>query len=265
MSTQRHILIADPDTTERAALAAELAGLGYTVTQTASGSEATALAMSRSGRIDLMMVHSDLPDIEGSDLVARLRRRGVGTPIILITDSAAEDDVVGGLDAGADDVMVRPMRQRELGARLRAHLRAGGARGETDLRIGPATFRPSSRTLIHPDVARPLKLTEKETALLLRLYRGDGRPVSRLTLLREVWGYSPETSSHTVETHIYRLRRKIEPTPRSVPLLISESGGYRLTTETQMVPAGLHDAPATGWTMPLARPSLVSPALYRAG
>ncbi len=267
MSTQRHILIADSDGDERAALARELTTAGYSVSEAATGSEAMALAFSRAARIDLMLLHTDLPDADGREVVSRLRRRGISVPVILISDSANEEDVVWGLDAGADDFVVRPLRARELAARMRAQLRAGAAREDAEIRIGPAVFRPASRTMVHPDIARPLKLTEKETALLLRLCRADGRAVSRQTLLREVWGYSPDVSSHTVETHIYRLRRKIEPSPNSPALLVNEHGGYRLcppgveTPGWELEPAG----GAATWQRPLARPSMVTAGMLRVG
>lgn len=266
MNTQRHILIADGDFEARAALAGELAGAGYIVSQTGSGADAMSLALARTARIDLLLMAVALLDGDGREVVSRLRRRGVGLPVILMSDSAAEDDVVWGLDAGADDFLVRPLRPRELAARLRAHLRTGGSREESELRIGPAVFRPASRTLVHPDVSRPLKLTEKETLLLMRLYRGEGRPVSRQTLLREVWGYSPDATSHTVETHIYRLRRKIEPSPQSPALLVSESGGYRLCIETPPVTSQVWASPAAaGWNVPVVRPTIVQAQAYRVG
>ena len=266
MNIQRHILIADSHRESRTALAADLAECGYTVSHTGSGAEAVGLVLNRSASIDLLLLHTDLADADGRDVVTRLRRRGVGLPVMLMSDSAAEDEVVQGLDAGADDFIVRPVRPRELAARVRVQLRASATREDAELRIGPAVFRPASRTLVHPDVVRPLKLTEKETALLLRLYRAEGRAVSRQTLLREVWGYSPDVSSHTVETHSYRLRRKIEPTLQSPALLLSESGGYRLALEVAagvLVMAG--DAPPPGWKLPAARPKLVSAAVYRVG
>jgi DNA-binding response OmpR family regulator len=148
-------------------------------------------------------------------------------PIIALGTAATEDEVVRGLDSGANDFMVRPFRFAELHARLRAQLRMFEASEDVSFRIGPYVFRPAAKLLQDP-MGRRIRLTEKEAAVLKYLYRADGRPVGRDVLLREVWGYNPATDSHTVETHIYRLRRKVEPDPTRISLLINEGGGYRL-------------------------------------
>jgi DNA-binding response OmpR family regulator len=228
MSNRRNILIVDANRAAREALAGQLATFGFGVLHAGSAAEVAPLLLMRAARIDLALIETDLPDGDGRELVSRLRRRNAVLPLILLSALASEDDVVWGLDAGADDFVIRPLRVRELVARIRAQFRSADVREDGDLRIGPVVFRPTSRTLLHPDLPCAVKLTEKESALLMRLCRADGRPVSRQALLHEVWGYSPTASSHTVETHIYRLRRKIEPRPDSPCLLVSETGGYRL-------------------------------------
>jgi DNA-binding response OmpR family regulator len=228
MSTPRHILIVDGNPTARCELAREIGRLGYGTTQAASAADATSVALFLTSQVDLMLIDTDLPDADGRELVSRLRRRGVAVPVIVLSSAGAEDDVVWGLDAGADDYMVRPLRPRELAARIRAQFRVAVAPDDTDIRIGPLIYRPASRTVYRPGMVRSIRLTEKEAALLLRLCGAEGKPVSRQTLLREVWGYSPAVSSHTVETHIYRLRRKIEPGDGTPVLLLNEDGGYRL-------------------------------------
>jgi DNA-binding response OmpR family regulator len=227
MSASRHLLIVDGNAATRTELAREIGRLGYVVSS-APTAEAAFLALGRADNPDMVLVDSALPDATGRELVARMRRRGVMQPVILIADSASEDEVVAGLDSGADDFMVRPLRLRELGARIRAQLRVSMNRDEADMRIGMLTFRPATRTAFQPFLAQPVQLTEKEAALLGRLCRAEGRPVARDTLLREVWGYSPNAASHTVETHIYRLRRKIEGNPASPQLIVNDQGGYRL-------------------------------------
>jgi len=227
MHTQRTILIVDGNASARTALASELAASGFAVIQATCAAEVAGRTLGREGPPDLLIIDCALPDSHGRDVVAGLRRAGSAVPVILLAAEADEDDIVSGLDAGADDFLVRPTRERELAARVRALLRSA-ARDAGEIRVGPALFDPATRRLSHPAAGRPLRLTEKEAALLMRLCRADGEPVTRQTLLREVWGYSPAASSHTVETHIYRLRRKIEPTPDSPALLVSESGGYRL-------------------------------------
>jgi DNA-binding response OmpR family regulator len=231
MSNPRHILIVDGDADARGALARDVGRLGYTVSQVGSAADATSVALFLTSRVDLVLVDTDLPDADGRELVSRLRRRGLAVPMIVLSHAGAEDDVVWGLDAGADDYVVRPLRARELAARIRAQFRVAVAPDEADIRIGPVIYRPGSRTVYRPGMARSTRLTEKEAALLLRLCSAEGRPVSRQTLLREVWGYSPAVSSHTVETHIYRLRRKIEAGDGAPELLLNQDGGYRLRLE----------------------------------
>ncbi len=235
MNALKHILIVDGNAAARTELGRDIARHGYSVGYVPTA-EAALLVLARAGRADLVLVETDLPDCDGSDLVGRLRRRGVMLPVILLADSATEDDIVRGLDAGADDVVVRPLRMRELVARIRAQLRATACHEEGDLKVGVLTFRPATRIAVHPFLPRPVRLTEKEAALLGRLCRAEGRPVSRQTLLREVWGYSPNVSSHTVETHIYRLRRKIEDGVGTPPIVLSDEGGYRLATGEAMAP-----------------------------
>jgi DNA-binding response OmpR family regulator len=246
MNTPRHILIVDGDAGARDELAREVARHGYSVTQVATAADATSMALFLTARVDLMLIDTDLPDADGRELVSRLRRRGVTAPIIVLSSAGEEDDMVWGLDAGADDYIVRPPRPRELAARIRAQFRVATAPAEGDIRIGPITYRPASRTVYRPGMTRCTRLTEKEAALLLRLCSADGRPVSRQTLLREVWGYSPAVTSHTVETHIYRLRRKIESGSGSPMLLLNEDGGYRLAAGRVMEPEEAA-APFAGW------------------
>ena len=258
----RHILIVDGNVSARNDLARQVAGMGYKVTGAASAEAASSL-LCRASRADLVLIDTDLPDGDGRDLVVALRHRGVMLPMILLSDAASEDDIVAGLDAGADDYMVRPLRIREFAARIRAQFRITIDRDEDDLRVGVLTYRPATRTAFHPFLPQPVRLTEKEAALLARLCRAEGRPVSRQTLLREVWGYSPSVSSHTVETHIYRLRRKIEGSPATPPIVLSDEAGYRLSTG-EPAPATAHAelSPSATWLSSRRRTPIL--ALVRA-
>ena len=152
-------------------------------------------------------------------------------PIIMLTGSDAETDVVRGLDSGANDYIAKPFRLNELLARLRAQLRIFENSEDAVFTIGPYTFRPSAKLLQDPAKNRRIRLTEKEAAILKYLYRAGGRPVGRQILLNEVWGYNSAVTTHTLETHIYRLRQKIEPDPANACLLVTEGGGYRLDPE----------------------------------
>ncbi|MCW3476691.1 response regulator transcription factor [Limobrevibacterium gyesilva] len=229
MTGQKHILIVDDDRALRQMLAAALeAGGAFSVTEAGSVAEAAATALSRVQRFDAILLDLALPDGDGCELCSRLRRNGVRMPILMLTAAADEDDVVRGLDAGANDYMVKPFRFAELTARLRAQIRAHETSEDAVLVVGPYHFRPGSRSLYDPADNRRIRLTDKEAAVLKFLYRCAGKPVGRQVLLREVWGYNSGASTHTVETHIYRLRRKIERDPAIARILVNEEGGYRL-------------------------------------
>jgi DNA-binding response OmpR family regulator len=158
----------------------------------------------------------------------RLRQEGKRMPIIMLTGADAEADVIRGLEAGANDYVAKPFRLSELLARLRAQLRVFDNSEDAVFLIGPYSFRPSSKLLMEAARNRKIRLTEKESAILKYLYRAGGRPVGRQVLLNEVWGYNSAVTTHTLETHIYRLRQKIEPDPGNARLLLTEGGGYRL-------------------------------------
>ncbi len=182
------------------------------------------------GHIDLVLLDIGLPDMDGREACKRLRSDGFKSPIIMLTGSDDEKDMVAGLDAGANDYVTKPFKFAVLLARLRAHLRSHEQSEDAVFRIGPYEFRPAVKMLVTDDDKR-IKLTEKEASILKYLYRAGGKPVSRDVLLDEVWGYNSGVTTHTLETHVYRLRQKIEPTPGRTTLLLTDSGGYRLSFE----------------------------------
>jgi DNA-binding response OmpR family regulator len=234
MAGERPILIVDDDRTLRDELAAQLQLDGEFVVQEAgSVAEAVSLLAAAEQRFDALILDVSLPDGDGRDLCAELRRQGLHMPIIMLTGSDDEADVVRGLDAGANDYIAKPFRLGELLARLRAQLRIFENSEDAVFVIGPYTFRPSAKLLQEPQRNRRIRLTEKEAAILKFLYRAGTKPVARQILLNEVWGYNAAVTTHTLETHIYRLRQKIEPDPTNARLLVTEGGGYRLD------PAGL--------------------------
>jgi DNA-binding response OmpR family regulator len=177
-----------------------------------------------------MILDIGMPDGDGRDFCTCLRRRGLNIPIIMLSGSVAEVDIVRGLEAGANDYLTKPFRPAELSARLRAQFRTLDDSLGVSIVIGPYTFRPSAK-LLH-DVAnnRRVRLTNKEVAILKLLYRSDASPVDRQTLLQEVWGYNATILTHTLETHIHRLRQKMEANPADPVLLVTESRGYRLNS-----------------------------------
>jgi DNA-binding response OmpR family regulator len=186
-----------------------------------------------------------LPDGDGSDYCAKLRRQGHKMPIIMLTGFGGEMDIVRGLGAGANDYIVKPFRPRELMARIRTQLRDFETSDDATFTIGPYLFRPSARSLVERASNRRIHLTTKEVALLKFLHRARNRVVDRQGLLNRIWGYHTSVTTHTLETHIYRLRQKIEQDPATPRLLVTHRKGYRLRLE--------EGCPEIGGVMPLLR------------
>jgi DNA-binding response OmpR family regulator len=232
MSAKRPILIVEDDAALRETLAEQFASEhGFAAFIAATLDEAGAAINATDARFDAVILDIGMPDGDGCDFCAKLRRQGHNMPVIILTGSDGEADVVRGLDAGANDYISKPFRANELLARLRAQLRIFDNSEGATFTIGPYTFRPSIRTLQDPKKNQRVWLTAKEAAILKFLYRADAAIVDRQILLREVWGYNSGVTTHTLETHIYRLRQKIEPDPAHPTLLLTEAGGYRLGSE----------------------------------
>ncbi len=232
MPADRPILIVDDDRALRETLAEQLAVDGeFVAVEAATAAQAEEKLNAADARFDAIILDIGLPDGDGRDLCARLRRQGMKVPIIILTGSDGEVDVVRGLESGANDYIAKPFRLAELLARLRAQLRTFENSEDAVFSIGPYMFRPSAKLLQDVPRNRRIRLTEKEAAILKFLYRAGSRPVARQVLLNEVWGYNAAVTTHTLETHIYRLRQKIEPDPANARLLITEGGGYRLDPE----------------------------------
>jgi DNA-binding response OmpR family regulator len=176
---------------------------------------------------DLVIMDVGLPDIDGREAVKRLRREGYRRPIIMLTAHDSDADAVLGLDSGASDYVGKPFRFVVLLARIRSQLRQYEASEDAEFQIGHYTFRPTSKNLVNANGVK-LRLTEKEAAILRYLHRAEQQPVARETLLKNVWGYNANVTTHTLETHIYRLRQKIEDNPSEAQLLVTEGGGYKL-------------------------------------
>jgi DNA-binding response OmpR family regulator len=234
MAGERPILIVDDDAALREVLTEQLGvDREFGASEAGSVAEAERRLIAGGERFDAVILDVGLPDGDGRDLCARLRRHGLRMPIIMLTCSDDEADIVRGLDRGASDYIAKPFRMAELLARLRAQLRMFENSEDAVYAIGPYTFRPSAKMLVEAARGRKIRLTEKEAAILKYLYRAGARPIGRQVLLNEVWGYNAAVTTHTLETHIYRLRQKIEPDPANSRLLLTEGGGYRLD------PAGL--------------------------
>ncbi|HEY8578288.1 MAG TPA: response regulator transcription factor [Beijerinckiaceae bacterium] len=226
MAQVRKILIADDDRELRSTLAEQLA-LHEEFVATEVDDAGGALAATRADAPDLVIMDVGLPDMDGREAVRLMRRDGFKNPIIILTGNATDADAVLGLESGANDYVIKPFRFAVLLARIRAHLRQHEASDDATFQIGAYVFKPSSKHLVNEKGGK-LRLTEKETAILKFLYRASGAVVTRDILLREVWGYNANVTTHTLETHIYRLRQKIERDPANAQLLVTESGGYKL-------------------------------------
>lgn len=187
-----------------------------------------ALQSCRSEHFDALILDVGLPDMDGRELCKILRNEGIKSPIIMLTAADTDADTVAGLNAGANDYVVKPFRLSVLIARLHAHIRQHERSDDAVFSIGPYVFKPSSRLLLDQSSRRKIRLTDKETAILKYLYRSGDRVVSREVLLDEVWGYNAGVTTHTLETHVYRLRQKMEPDPSAARILVTEAGGYRL-------------------------------------
>lgn len=226
MAQLKKILLVDDDEILREALGEQLLMTDeFDVFEAGSGSEA--ISRAKESLYDLVILDVGLPDTDGRELCRVLRKQGVKCPILMLTGHDTDSDTILGLDAGANDYVTKPFKFPVLLARIRAQLRTHEASEDAVFALGPYSFRPAQKLLVTED-DKKIRLTEKETNILKFLHRAPDGIVPRDTLLHEVWGYNAGVTTHTLETHIYRLRQKIEPDPSNVSLLVTEPGGYRL-------------------------------------
>ncbi len=226
MSTARKILIVDDDEDLRSSLRDQLA-LHDEFDVTIAGTASKGVETARADHFDLMLFDVGLPDMDGREAVKLLRKGGFKGPIIMLTGNDSDADQILGLDAGANDYVTKPFKFAVLLARMRAQLRQHEQSEDAVFAIGQYTFKPASKLLID-EAGSKIRLTEKETSILKYLYRQGEKVVTRDVLLHEVWGYNAGVTTHTLETHIYRLRQKIEKDPSNAELLVTETGGYKL-------------------------------------
>jgi DNA-binding response OmpR family regulator len=233
------ILIIEDDANLRATLAEQIAMEdGFATQEAESLAEAVVKLAETDARYDTILLDVGLPDGNGRSFCTKLRRDGIKIPIIMLTGADAEQDVVRGLDAGANDYIAKPFRVSELLARIRAQLRGFDDSKDAVFTIGPYHFHPIAKLLVLQAAKnRKVRLTDKEAAILRYLYRANGKTVLRQVLLHEVWGKDSVVTTHTLETHIYRLRQKTELDPSAPRLLLTDKGGYRLDAIASM-PAG---------------------------
>ncbi|MGB5949860.1 MAG: response regulator transcription factor [Parvibaculum sp.] len=223
---RKRILIVDDDEALRVSLTEQLE-LHEEFEVAVAPTAAAGVEYARAHHVDLILLDVGLPDMDGREACRLMRKAGLKAPVIMLTGADTDADTILGLDAGANDYVTKPFRFGVLLARIRAHLRNFEQSEDAVLSIGPYSFRPGAKLLV--DAAdRKIRLTEKETSILKFLYRAGDSVVGRDVLLTEVWGYNSGVTTHTLETHIYRLRQKIEKDPSNARILITDAGGYRL-------------------------------------
>ncbi len=226
MTTARKILIVDDDDDFRESLSDQFA-VHDEFEALVAVNAAQGLEVSKAEHVDLILLDVGLPDMDGRESCKILRKNGFKSPIIMLTGQDSDADMILGLESGANDYVTKPFRFSVLLARVRAQLRQHEQSEDAVFTIGPYSFRPATKTLIDESGSK-VRLTEKETSILKYLYRAGEKVVTREVLLHEVWGYNAGVTTHTLETHIYRLRQKIENDPSNAELLLTEVGGYKL-------------------------------------
>lgn len=195
---------------------------------------ADALVRAPDGYFDLVLVDHQLSDMSGRALCGRLREAGLKAPIVMLGAAegpgGADEETIRALDAGANDVVIKPFRIAVLLARIRAHLREHEQSEFAVFTVGPYIFQPAAKLLHDQETDTKIRLTDKETAIIKYLHLAGEKVVGRDVLLGEVWGYNAGVTTHTLETHVYRLRQKIERDPANARLLVTEPNGYRLNS-----------------------------------
>jgi DNA-binding response OmpR family regulator len=228
--TGKKVLLVDDDEALSESLAEQLR-FHEEFETTVAGTASEGLEIAKNDYFDALLLGVGLPDMDGWEACRLMRRNGVKAPIIMLSGADTDADAILGLDAGANDYVTKPFRLGVLLARLRAQLCQHEQSEDAVFTIGPYSFWPSGKILIDDETEQKVRLTEKETAILKYLYRSGDKVVDRDTLLNEVWGYNAGVTTHTLETHVYRLRRKIERDPSNSEILVTEPGGYRLAPD----------------------------------
>ncbi len=222
----KHILVIDDDNDLRKALCEQLMQEEDFKVQNAQDFK-NGWEMLLEGNFDALILDLDLPDGNGLDLCKRAREHDITIPIIMLTGHTEEQETVEAFNLGANDYITKPFRYNELRARLYSHLNQFESSGNSTYTVGPWRFRPVAKELVSLGDQRKVRLTDKECAIIRYLLRNQGHPVTRNQMLRDIWDYHRDVSTHTLETHIYRLRQKIETDPNK-NLLMTENSGYML-------------------------------------
>jgi DNA-binding response OmpR family regulator len=226
MSTTKKIIVIDDDDALRETIVEQFSLHDeFLVSQAATAT--AGVKMVKADHADLVILDVNLPDMDGREACKIMRRNGYKGPVIMLTAQSSDSDTILGLDSGANDYVTKPFRFAVLLARIRAHLRQHEHSEDAVFKVGPYTFKPSAKMLVKDD-NKKIRLTEKETAIIKFLLRSGDQIVGRDVLLHDVWGYNAGVTTHTLETHVYRLRQKIERDPSHAEILVTEGGGYKL-------------------------------------
>ena len=198
------------------------------VMEAANSQNAEAAINSAAPNLVLLDCHLKNSELQGEELCEKLRSEGFSRPIIMLTAVNIEpEDEGSSLRKGANDYLRKPFNMGVLMERINKQLVLYEKSEDAEFRIGEFLFKPAKNWLDHPAKGRT-PLTAMETGILKFLYKARGQVVAKPVLLKRVWNYSPKVTTHTLETHIYRLRQKIEVDPKNPALILTSSGGYRL-------------------------------------
>ena len=222
------IMVVDDDQDLAEMLGIVLTSEGYEVNLVSRGDEVIPAFESQAP--DLVLLDIMLPGIDGVQVCKLIREKSM-VPIVMLTAKGETQDVVAGLEAGADDYMVKPFNAQELVARLKVRLRRSGAVSGSGLRIGNVEIDQVSHTILRNGKSIPL--TRLEFDLIVALAKEPGRVFTREALLSEVWGYRPATDTRLVNVHIQRLRAKVEENPEDPKIILTVRGvGYKAGAPT---------------------------------
>lgn len=198
----------------------------FAVERTESVQEA--LKLSLEDGFDIILLDVQLAEIGGHLMCRLLRSKGVNHPIIMLSSSESDAEVILGFESGATDFVAGPLNMKTFVARLRAHARQSEKEEMVAFKFGPYLFHFVDNSLIDSRLDKRVHLTLKEAMVLRYLCRHKGKAVHRDELLRKVWDWDPTSFTHTLESHIYRLRKKLEPDPRHPMFILSAPCGYQL-------------------------------------
>jgi len=198
----------------------------YLLEESLSVTEAISLIVKE--HFDCILIDSNLANVSLSNLCKNIRQEGVRSPIILVAEELGEDVAIVALDAGANDYVLKPFKINVLVAKIRSNIRQFEQSEFAILRFGRFSFKPGDKILLNNSSKEEVRLTDKETAIIKLLYLSGGEVVTRATLLEEVWGYNTTLTTHTLETHIYRIRQKVGNASSGQDFIATESEGYRM-------------------------------------